>query len=261
MARLMRRLAAVLAVLLLAAAPATAQSLPDGARVLGETTVASVVDGDTVVIDPPVGGADQVRLVGLQAPKLALGRVGFEEWPLAPEAKAALEALVLGRGVALYVGGADRDRHGRILAHLVRDDGLWVQGRMLARGWARVYSFPDNRWGVGAMLALERAARAAGLGMWAHADYAVRAHTDLAGLDGTFQLVEGRVRAAATVKGRAYLNFGSDWKSDFTVTVEARDCKRFEAAGLDPDALGGTWVRVARLDRPARRPGNPRHAP
>lgn len=237
------RLLTVFALLMM---PATglAQSLPDGARLLGETRVVSVVDGDTVDIDPPIEGADQVRLVGLQAPKLALGRVGFQEWALAPEAKAALEGLVQDRTVRLFAGGSERDRHGRALVHVVTADGLWVQGRMLAQGWARVYSFADNRWAVADMLALERTARAANAGIWAHADYTVRAHHDLTGLDGTFQLVEGRVRAAQTVKGRAYLNFGSNWQTDFTVSIEKRDRRRFEDAGLNPDDLAGTWVRV-----------------
>jgi len=35
------------------------QKLPVGAT----STVKEVIDGDTVVLDPPIGGADQVRLV------------------------------------------------------------------------------------------------------------------------------------------------------------------------------------------------------
>ena len=55
--------------------------------------VVEVVDGDTVILDD----GSQVRLVGIQTPKLPLGRVGFVEQPLAPDAKAALESLVLDR--------------------------------------------------------------------------------------------------------------------------------------------------------------------
>ena len=46
-------------------------------------TIASVVDGDTVVLKTPVLGASQIRLVGIQAPKLTLGRKNFPTWPLA----------------------------------------------------------------------------------------------------------------------------------------------------------------------------------
>src|SRR5690606_6376786 len=101
------------------------------------------------------------RLVGIQAPKLALGRDGFSDWPLAAEAAARLRELTLGRRVKLeFLGETVRDRHGRYLAHLWDlETGAWIQGVLLEEGWARVYSFPDQRHRIGAMLAKEKAAR------------------------------------------------------------------------------------------------------
>jgi len=205
-------------------------------------TVVRIVDGDTLGLDD----GTEVRLVGLQAPKRALGREGFVDWPLADEAMAGLGALALGRRVALAHGGRRVDRHGRALAHLRRDDGLWVQGAMLDRGLARVYSFADNRTAVGDMLALERGARAARRGIWALDWYAVRdaAAVTSGDLD-SFQLVEGQVRDAAEIRGgRVFLNFGADWRRDFTVTVGPGDRDVFRAAGLDLLALGGRRIRV-----------------
>ena len=125
--------------------------------------VRSVVDGDTVILrDPikgPIKGMTQIRLVGLQAPKIPLGRPGFKAWPLGEDSKSALERLVLGKAITLKYGGRRSDRHGRILAHLFLDNGVWIQGEMLRQGMARVYSFPDNRAEVAKMLALERTAR------------------------------------------------------------------------------------------------------
>jgi len=122
--------------------------------VVGErASVVSVVDGDTVVLSDPVKVATQIRLVGLQAPKLPLGRRGFKAWPLGEESKIALERLVLGKAITLKYGGRRSDRHGRILAHLFLDDGVWVQGDMVRHGMARVYSVPDNRADVAKMLA------------------------------------------------------------------------------------------------------------
>ncbi|MGH6954888.1 MAG: thermonuclease family protein, partial [Alphaproteobacteria bacterium] len=113
----------------------------------GQGTVAQVVDGDTLRL---ADGRD-VRLVGLQAPKLPLGRAGFEAWPLAGESRAALAELVDGRTLTLQFVGRRADRHGRLLAHLYDSAGRWIQGEVLARGMARVYSFPDNRALVGEM--------------------------------------------------------------------------------------------------------------
>lgn len=241
----MRRLALLLA--LLAALPTTADDavraqLTAGAR----ATVTAVVDGDTVVLDPPPGGAPQVRLVGLQAPKLPLGRSGFKAWPLSDKSKAHLERLVLSRAVTLHFGGARMDRHGRHLAHLFPDDGTWVQGHMLADGMARVYSFADNRAVVPEMLAQETAARAARRGIWAHPFYAVRpADADaLMRRLGTFQVITGAVVDAARVRGTVYLNFGGDWRTDFTVALDARARRRFTKAGVDPLAFEGRRLRV-----------------
>ncbi len=232
-----------LLVLLVAAVPEV-KAQDGGLRPGPAATVAAVVDGDTVVLGSPIDGATQVRLVGIQAPKLPLGRKDFPTWPLASEAKQALAMLVLGQTVSLSFGGTEKDRHGRMLAHLHRQDGDWVQGRMLSLGMARVYSFPDNRARVAEMLALESSARKAGLGIWGHPFYAVIAPVQAARAIGTFQLVRGRVLKAARVKGRVYLNFGDDWRTDFTVTLEAKARRLFRSAGLDPLALEGRWLRV-----------------
>jgi micrococcal nuclease len=198
--------------------------------------VTEVVDGDTVVLDRPVNGAAQVRLVGLQAPKLPLGRKGFRMWPLAPASKTALEALTLGKQVTLAYGGSEKDRHGRLLAHLFLDDGTWVQGQMLLIGMARVYTFSDNRGVVADMLELEHQARIAHRGIWGHPFYAVRDATPetLEKYVGTFQVIEGTPAAVARVKSRVYINFGEDWRSDFTATLDKRARKIFKASNIDP---------------------------
>ena len=239
----MRALVKALLFLLVAAVP-EANAQDGGLKPGPAATVAVIVDGDTVVLESPVDGAIQVRLVGIQAPKLPLGRKGFPTWPLAAEAKQALAKLVLGKTVSLSFGGTEKDRHGRLLAHLHRQDGTWVQGRMLSLGMARVYSFRDNRARVAEMLALESSARKAGRGIWGHPFYAVIAPVQAARAIGTFQLVRGRVLKAARVKGRVYLNFGDDWRTDFTVMLEAKARRLFRRAGLDPLALEGRWLRV-----------------
>jgi endonuclease YncB( thermonuclease family) len=228
-----------LAVLLAAALGADALAEADAG-----VNVTEVVDGDTVVLQRAVDGADRVRLVGIQAPKLALEREGFAPWPLAAESRRALARLVDGRSVRLVPGDNPRDRHGRILAHLFTGDTLWVQGEMLRLGMARVYILADNRIRVSEMLALERAARAAGRGIWGHPFYAVRAPAETGRHLNSFQLVEGRVLDAARVRTRVYLNFGPDWRTDFTVTLDSGARRLFRAAGFDPLSLEGRRVRV-----------------
>jgi endonuclease YncB( thermonuclease family) len=230
----------IIILLLFAAAPAAAPAAAKPAMEAdGVFAVREVIDGDTLVLED----GSQVRLVGIQAPKLPLGRPNFPQWPLAPEAKAALESLALGKRLTLSyaVGGRRVDRHGRKLAHLFDEAHLWLQGEMLRRGLARVYTFPDNRALAADMLALEGEARAARRGIWADPYYRVLDAAGAAGHDETFQLVEGVVVRADSAKGRTYLNFGGDWKSDFTAVIEA-DARRMFAE--DPARLQGRRVRV-----------------
>ncbi len=229
-----------IAVLILCLAAATAGAQPAGLADGGVARVVEVIDGDTVRLDD----GRQVRLIGIQAPKLPLGRSNFPTWPLADIAKEHLESLAGGRRVRLAYGGRRMDRHGRALAHLTSQDGVWLQGEMLRQGLARVYSFADNRAAVAEMLALERQARAAGRGIWSHPYYVIvdqavaEQHLD------RFALVEGIVLDAAVVRRRGYLNFGPDYRTDFTASVAPEDMKLFRDANVDLTDLVGRRVRV-----------------
>ncbi len=220
--------------------PGTATDVPTEGR------VARIVDGDTLTLDD----GNEVRLVGIQAPKLPLGRPGFKTWPLAEETRAALEKDTLGRQVKLYPGPTARDRYGRVLAQ-VHLGKVWIQGSLLTRGLARAYTFRDNRTCATELYARERAARAARRGIWALPYYAIRAAANVPAADiGSFQLVEGVVQAVVTRRARTYLDFGKDWHTDFTVTIAATDLKLFTAAGVAPESLAHKRIRVrGYLDR------------
>lgn len=236
----------VTAAMLAGLGPASAQAC-EALRLVNGGVVAEVTDGDTVVLDSGL----VVRLIGTQAPKLPLGRDGFPTWPLAPEAKSALEALVLNRPVQLGYGGEEVDRYERALAHLFLTDGaeapVWAQLHMVRAGLARVYSFPDNRECLDQLFAGEAQARAERLGIWADPYYSVRTAdrpAELAELAGNYELVEGRVLLADRSGSRVYLNFGRIWKEDFTIIIEAPALRLFERGGLDPLSLDGTLIRV-----------------
>lgn len=216
-------------------------ALRDGPR----GTVTQVTDGDTVMLDNGI----VVRLIGMQAPKLPLGREGFQAWPKAEEAKAALEKLTLGKAVRLGYGGEQQDRYGRALAHLfvIGDEQVWAQQAMVAMGLARVYSFPDNRACLDALFAAERQARTNRLGIWTDPYYSLLQADQPDALlrrAGHYELVEGRVLLADRAGGRLYLNFGRYWKEDFTAVLDAKAQKTFAQSGIDPSELEGSLVRI-----------------
>lgn len=231
--------------LLLGATPA-GPGVPD--LEAGESgRVKSVLDGDTLYLDTGL----KVRLSAMQAPKLPLGRKGFKAWPLGEEAKAALIKLTRARTIRLYYGGERRDRYDRALAqvYLVGEDGgaeLWVQEEMIRLGMARVYTWPDTFQDSARLYAAEGEARAARRGIWGHDYYAIRSPApDAVAQDvDSFQIVEGIITSSADIRGRVYLNFGANYKTDFTVAIAKKDRKRFKKSGLDLTGLDGARVRV-----------------
>jgi micrococcal nuclease len=130
----MTRLAVVLVLIgpsLVLPRPAVAQrgAIPDR----GQTyAVRYVVDGDTI----DVAGIGRVRLLGIDAPEL--GQVFDTAAPFAAEARDYLRSLLVARWVRLEQDGDVRDRYGRTLAYVVRDDSLFTNAEMLRAGFARV---------------------------------------------------------------------------------------------------------------------------
>ena len=225
----------------LGVASGAAVLLPAGLALDAEARVVEVIDGGTVLLDD----GDTVRLAGIEAPKHTSGDAASGMELLAQKARQTLAHLVQGRRVGFARGSVPRDRYGRLRGHLVRsDDGTWIQGALLAAGLARVHSLVDDRAAVAEMLAIERRARAERRGIWSQPRYRVLAAGDAGTGLGSFQLVEGRVKAAAVVRGRGYLNFGDDWREDFTISIGPRDRRRFETAGIAIEDYEGRLVRV-----------------
>jgi len=241
-----RSIALSLASMAFAAGFATAVSACQDLRMVPGGTVVQVTDGDTIVLDSGL----VVRLIGTQAPKLPLGREAFPAWPLAEDAREALEKLALHRQVHLGYGGEEVDRYERALAHMFveTDNGeVWAQLYMVENGLARVYSFPDNRKCLDQLFAGEGRARAGRLGIWANAYYSTRAADrpgDLLDRVGHYELVEGQVLLAEKNGSRVYLNFGRFWKEDFTAVIEAPALRLFAGGGFDPLMLEGALVRI-----------------
>jgi len=214
----------------------------------GETdNVRKIIDGDTLFLSSGL----KVRVSGIQAPKLSLGRDHVKDWPLSGEAKAALERLTQGQRVGLYYSGERRDRYGRALAQVFTLDkqgqpDLYIQEEMLRQGFARVYTWPDTSQDARRLLAAEGEARRKKKGIWAVDYYKIRGpNPDALAQDvDSFQLVEGIITSTAEVRGRIYLNFGADYKTDFTIVVDSDARKRFEGAGYDLLELSGAKVRV-----------------
>lgn len=232
-----------------AAAPTLGQDMTDASCTLqaGPThTVTRILDGETVLLDDN----REVRLIGALAPRSPDMRPDAEPWPPEEETKTALRDLVLGRRVELAFGGRRHDRYGRLLAHVFLDlDGerIWVQGRLLSGGHARAYGVAGSFACLRELLAHERAGRDERIGIWSRGTYAVRAASGagaLLRLRNTYQIVTGRVARVAVTKSSTYLNFGRDWRRDFTAGVSAKLLRANPQWAKTLAALAGRRVEV-----------------
>lgn len=189
--------------------------------------VTHITDGDTLRLDNGL----TVRLLDINTPELP--HEGREGQPLAVEAKNALKTMVLGKSVAVQLGARVYDPYDRVLGHVFLNEtskNRWVNGGMVASGLAHVYTFPDNRVYGPELLALEDKARMAGNGLWALPRWQTRAATTCCAESdvGTFVVVEGMVSQVARVGERTYLNFGPDWRTDFSVAIDKKNEKFFK---------------------------------
>jgi micrococcal nuclease len=182
-----------------------------------------------------------VRLAGIRIPAAEVEQDGAPA--IAGQARAELIRLLDGQTIRLAPAAAAHDRYGRLVAHLERSDGLWLQGALLEQGLAQVQTRPGEAALAAEMLALEHAARAQARGLWAVAAFMpqdARAHRDSTG---HFRIVRGRVVRVAPTESYVYLNFGDDWRADFTVRIRRAELDG-AAAGIELAALAGSLVEV-----------------
>ncbi len=125
-----------------------------------------VVDGDTIIVR--IGSAtDRLRYIGMDAPESVKPNSPVE--PFGPEASRANAALLDGQSLVLERDVSNRDRFGRLLRDVwFRAAGRWhlVDVDLVAEGMARIETVPPDVKYADAILATERAARAAGIGLW-----------------------------------------------------------------------------------------------
>lgn len=185
------------------------------------------------------------RLTGLDVPDFDV----YHSGPLAQTALKVLQDMLEDEYVNIYQtvkkDGGLQDRLGNHLAHLeLKDSGVWVQGALLSLGLARVLTMKSNVEMAAQMYAAEAQAREAGAGLWAMERYAILTPDQALEHENSLQIVEGKVESAAMTQNRIYLNFGKNWKNDFTVSIAPENRKAFFSGNLDPLQLNGRTIRV-----------------
>ena len=106
----------------------------------------------------------KVRYIGVDTPETHHPMRGVE--PYGMEAAEANRKLVDGKALRLEFDVQERDRYGRLLAHLYLEDGTFVNAWLVENGYAMVMTIPPNIKHQDLFLKLQREAREARRGLW-----------------------------------------------------------------------------------------------
>ena len=127
-----------------AAAPtptkATVQTTPAPTSQYTYYGVTKVVDGDTITINLD-GAAETIRLIGINTPETVDPRKPVQCF--GKQASDEAKTILTGRKVRIEKDPTqgDRDKYGRLLAYVWRDDGLFFNEYMIQQGYAYEYTY------------------------------------------------------------------------------------------------------------------------
>lgn len=207
----------------------------------GTFTIEKIIDPLTLQLS----NREIVHLVGLDIPDFNPHAPG----PISELVITILNDYALGQEVRAYqTHDRNTGRTNRMSQknyHLARtSDNGWVQGTILSLGLARVRTVKTNPEMADAMYKKELEARKEKLGLWAMDDYRTFSADDAAAAIDSFSIVNGTVKRAQRRTSRIYLNFGDNYRDDFTVQIRSHDVRDFRDAGIDPLTLEGKTIEI-----------------
>lgn len=167
-------------------------------------------------------------------------------------ARAFLEENILGKTVGIYITSADvnarKNDLGHIYAHILTQDGKWLQADMISRGFAYATSDEKSRDLVRALYKYEELGRARKMGLWQYPKYDIANDTTIRSHLNTFSIYEGVITDAKDNKQYIFLNFGKDKASNVTAIIPMSDQYNFTPDGsmttFQYKALEGKHVRI-----------------
>lgn len=184
---------------------------------------------------------DAILLEGGKAYRLENIRIPTGQSAAAAE---VLSNLVLNKKLRIYSTHKKSpltDRYGLPLVHIQRPDGLWVQSYLVSKGLAWAFSTKTSRETVSTLKQIETQAREKHLGFWVDPVYAIKTPDNVQDFMNSFQIVQGKVASVMRKRDYTYINFGLDWKTDFTVNIKNSVWRLFDTG---PQIWTGKTIRI-----------------
>lgn len=232
----------------------TLTEIPETLKLTGHGTVKRIIDPLHIELND----GRIIYLTELDIPDL----YGPETGDISFEGKKLLTELFQNETIHIYQlrhnTEARTNRMGHQVAHIARqEDDLWAQGALLRNGLARVRTTLTYRDLAKEMLTIENTAREVSLestdnqnkeelpySLWKNPEYQIHTPETALKAQHRYQVIEGKIKKVATVKNVIYLNFGDNWRTDFTVTLDSKARRLFSREGLSPLEWQGKTIRV-----------------
>lgn len=195
-----------------------------------DVAVSKVYDGDTLALSD----GREIRYIGIDAPETGGNRPAEFGGNEAAELN---ERLVARKRIRLEFDVEATDRYGRTLAY-VYDGDTMINRELVLAGVALAVPYPPNLKHERELTAAMDEARRAGRGLWADPGRWMVPSGDAAAYIGQSKTVVGRVLSMGAVGSGLFINFGPDYKTDFTAFIPARYLVLyFGGPAADPTAL------------------------
>jgi micrococcal nuclease len=193
--------------------------------------VKRVVDGDTLELE----SGQMVRLLGIDTPERGE--------PMAKLATDMLRGLV-GTGPIEMLSCTEKDRYGRLLS-VIQSGGVNVNLALIREGVALPLLIPPCGIPVAEdVLAGASDAARAGKGLYSGKGMRVVSHLAADALTGKRAMVHGKIVGLYKGPKAWHLNFGEDYRTDFTAVLFANGRERYRELGVMPESLVGSEVLV-----------------
>ncbi len=195
-----------------------------------QISVSKVIDGDTIRLS----NGKLLRYIGIDTPELHTKKGKqfiYEPQPFAEEAKEYNRKLVEGKSVRLEFDVQKEDKYARLLGYCFVGD-VFVNAKLLEEGYAVLYTYPPNVKYTEQFREAQSIARNEKRGLWG--SYETITSEQAASFIGQIRTVQGKVLSTYQSAKCVYLNFGSDYKTDFTVVIFNNSFGAFNQQGINP---------------------------
>lgn len=234
--------------------PASAQDKAQSFDTLFKGRLINTISGQvTKIIDPlriEINHKEIIQLSNLDIPDFTVHEIG----PLSQTILDGFNGTLLNKQITVFQSPQTDHRINRMGYHvgqiIMRSDNteknIWIQRELIAAGLARLRPSETNTEIISELIILENDAIDARRGYWAqdNAAHYTALYLNNTPRYGQWAVVDGTVKKVANVKNYIFLNFGEDWRTDFTVSINAGQRRKLSREGFNIFDLGGKTIRV-----------------